>query len=141
MYYKTFVNCFNVEKIQIDSANTYYDSRDNCNAIIETSSNTLLFGCKNTTIQNTINYINDLAFSNCSDLTSITIPESILSIGMSAFCDCIGLEQLTIPSTVYKIGKDAFKNCTQLTSIVFEGKTFSNLTYRDGYPWGLSIFN
>ena len=60
---------------------------------------------------------------------------------MSAFCDCIGLEQLTIPSTVYKIGKDAFKNCTQLTSIVFEGKTFSNLTYRDGYPWGLSIFN
>ena len=71
--------------MSVDAGNTKYDSRGNCNAIIETETNTLLYGTKNTIIPNTVTSIGGGAFNGCSGLTTITIPNSVTSIGSSAF--------------------------------------------------------
>ena len=59
---------------------------------------------------------NDM-FSGRSELTSITIPNSVTSIGSYAFSDCSGLTSITIPNSVTSIGSYAFKNCTSLTAV------------------------
>ena len=89
-----FGSCSALASIKVQSGNTTYDSRNDCNAIIETSSNTLIVGCKNTTIPNTVTSICFEAFYNCSGLTSITIPNSVTSIGKSAFAFCSGLTSI-----------------------------------------------
>lgn len=86
-----FQYCPELISIKVESGNTKYDSRDNCNAIIETSSNTLIGGCKKTFIPNSVTSIGDYAFYGCSGLTSVTIPNSVTSIGERAFYDCSGL--------------------------------------------------
>ena len=103
--------------MKVESGNTKYDSRDNCNAIIETASNSLVIGCKNTIIPNSVTIIGKSAFYRCSDLTSITIPNSVTSIGEWAFYNCSGLTSVTIPNSVTSIGNSAFYRCSGLTSI------------------------
>lgn len=112
-----FNNCSNLVSIVVDSTNTVYDSRDNCNAIINKSTNELVVGCKNTVIPNTVTSIGDFAFYNCIGLTSIIIPSSVMSIGRDAFYACFGLTSITIPNSVTSIGYEAFNRCTGLTSI------------------------
>ena len=87
-----FERCSSLISMVVESGNIAYDSRENCNAIIETASNTLIAGCQNTIIPNCINVIGVYAFSGCSSLTSITIPESVTSIGFSAFVGCDSLK-------------------------------------------------
>ena len=112
-----FYGCSGLTSIVVDSANTSYDSRNMCNALIETSTNTLLLGCKNAIIPDGILKIDDDAFYNCSDLTSIEIPNSVTSIGNSAFEGCAGLTSVTIPNSVTFIGDKVFKGCAGLTSV------------------------
>ena len=57
------------------------------------------------------------AFSGCTGLTSVTIPNSVTSIGWYAFSGCTGLTSIEIPNSVTKIGEDAFRYCTGLTSL------------------------
>ena len=106
-----FYGCSGIESIIVENGNTVYDSRNNCNAIIETGSNTLITGCKNTIIPNNVSAIGDSAFDGCSGLTSVTIPESVTSIGRGAFEDCTGLTSVTIPNSVTSIGDYAFYGC------------------------------
>ena len=61
--------------------------------------------------------IGDGAFSGCSGLTNVTIPNTVTSIGGSAFDNCSGLTSITIPDSVTSIGSSAFKNCSGLTDI------------------------
>ena len=89
-----FYNCSSLTSIKVESGNEKYDSRNNCNAIIETISNTLIVGCENTTIPNSVTSIGSSAFYNCSGLTSITIPNSVTSIGDQAFRGCSGLTSI-----------------------------------------------
>ena len=106
-----FGYCLGLTSITVEKGNTKYDSRDNCNAIIETNTNKLIAGCKNTTIPNSVTSIGDLAFSNCFDLTSITIPNSVTSIGNRAFSYCSGLTSITFKgNTPPKFGGDVFYN-------------------------------
>ena len=63
------------------------------------------------TIPNSVTIIKDGAFFSCSSLTSITIPNSVTSIGSYAFSGCSGLTSITIPNSVTEIGGDAFKDC------------------------------
>ena len=112
-----FSGCSGLNSIVVESGNPTYDSRDNCNAIIETESNTLISVCNNTVIPNSVTTIGDHAFSGCSNLTSITIPNSVTTIGDDAFNGCTGLTSITIPNSVTTIGYSAFCNCSNLTSI------------------------
>ena len=112
-----FENCDELASIVIESGNPRYDSRDNCNGIIETADNTLLVGCKNTTIPNSVTTIGNFAFCYCWGLTSIVIPNSVTSIGKCAFEGCIGLTSVEIGNSVTSIGRYAFYNCQGLTSI------------------------
>ena len=112
-----FYGCSGLTSIVVENGNTKYDSRDNCNAIIETASNTLILGCKTTVIPNSVTSIGSYAFWNCSGLTSITIPNSVTAIGSSAFSNCSSLTSVTIGNSVTSIGNYAFRYCSSLTSI------------------------
>ena len=112
-----FGNCPVLTSIVVESGNPRYDSRNNCNAIIETADNTLIVGCKNTMIPNSVTSIGNFAFSYCRGLTSIIIPNSVTAIGKCAFESCIGLTSVDIANSVTSIGRYAFYNCQGLTSI------------------------
>ena len=132
-----FWDCPGLTSIIVESGNTVYDSRNNCNAIIETNSNTLINGCKNTVIPNSVTSIGGGAFYGCSSLTSIEIPNNVTTIGIEAFLGCDGLTSVTIGTSnfsncfiglknlqsvtlldgVTTIGIGAFENCSNLTSI------------------------
>ena len=139
-----FSSCRNIETMTVAIGNTVYDSRNNCNAIIEKATNTLLFGCKNTVIPDDVTSIGNHAFKN-TDLTSVEIPVGVTSIGEAAFSgcdnlgsvtfaegsqlttigegafsDCIGLGSITIPAKVTSIGKEVFANCSNLATITVE---------------------
>lgn len=101
----------------VDSNNTVYDSRNNCNAIIETSTNALLYGCRNTVIPNTVTSIGQYAFERNNSLTSIVIPDSVVSIRTGAFISCKGLTSITIPDSVTDIWQQAFEGCDSVTSV------------------------
>ena len=113
-----FEYCSGLSSILVQEGNLKYDSRNNCNAIIETATNALIAGCQNTIIPNSVTSIGDCAFESCDGLTSITIPNSVTSIGDGAFDSCYGLRSVTIPNSVTSIGSEAFCNCYSLYSIV-----------------------
>ena len=115
--YLAFLRCDFIEQIMVETGNSVYDSRDNCNAVIVTSTNELKLGCKNTTIPNTITSIGDNAFDYCSGLTSIMIPNSVTSIGGWAFFGCSRLTSIAIPNSVTTIGSSAFHSCSSLTLV------------------------
>ena len=110
-----FSSCSGLTSISVQSGNTKYDSRENCNAVIETATNTLISGCKNTAIPNSVTSIGNYAFESCKSLTSVTIPNSVTSIGDYAFYNCSGLTSVTIGNSVTSIGNSAFLKCSGLT--------------------------
>ena len=115
--YNAFSGCGKLEAIVVAEGNKVYDSRNGCNAIIYTSRNGLIRGCKNTVIPNEVTSINEYAFSGCSSLTSIVIPSSVTSIGNGTFQGCSSLTSINIPSSVTSIGGSAFYGCSSLISI------------------------
>ena len=112
-----FSYCSSLTSITVDKGNKVYDSRNNCNAIIETDTNTLISGCQSTVIPNSVTSIGEFAFGGYDNLTSITIPDSVTSIGNMAFYYCPSLTSITIPDSVTSIGGYAFSVCWSLTSI------------------------
>ncbi len=130
-----FFGCINLQQIVVDAGNSTYDSRNSCNAIIETSSNTLLFGSLGTFIPMGVTSIGQYAFAGFG-LTSITIPDSVLSIGDHAFYGCRFLNTLTMPNSVTHLGESVFMDCRGLGSVVLSNaltelpdNCFSQCTY------------
>ena len=111
-----FSSCSGFTGIVVENGNPQYDSRNNCNAIIN-ASNTLVAGCQNTVIPNTVTTIGDGAFNGCTTLTSVTIPTSVTRIDWWAFSGCTGLTTLTLPGSVTNLGNYAFAFCGNLTEI------------------------
>ena len=107
----------NIKVLKVAEGNSYYDSRDNCNAIIETKTNTMIAGCQTTKIPESVTSIGDNAFRNLNYLGSITIPNSVTIIGSYTFYKCSSLTSITIPNRVTTIGCYAFSSCSSLTSI------------------------
>lgn len=107
-----FKDCTGLATIIVDGANSRYDSRENCNAIIETSNNSLIAGCKNTVIPNSVTSIGNNAFYNCSGLTSLTIPGGVTSIGSGAFNNCNGLVSIVVEAGNSKY--DSRENCNAI---------------------------
>ena len=100
--------CDSLMSIAVEDGNEVYDSRENCNAIIESSTNELLQGCQRTVIPNSVGSIGDEAFLGCSGLTEVSIPGSVERIGDRAFYCCGSLREVIIPSSVRSIGVWAF---------------------------------
>lgn len=94
-----FCGCRSLKTMVVRNGNTMYDSRNNCNAIIETGSNTLIAGCQNTVIPNGVTNIGLYAFDNRKGLTSITIPASVRSIDWWAFNGCKALDTVVCYAT------------------------------------------
>ena len=140
-----FMGCSSLETISVEAGNPNYDSRNGCNAIIATASNTLLQACNNTVIPNTVTAIESSAFWG-TGMTSITIPNSVTSIGSHAFRDCgnlvsvtlsnsiesieeytfywcPSLETINIPEGVKSIGGNAFSHCSSLTTVTIPSST------------------
>ncbi len=106
-----FAGCASLTTIIVEKNNLRYDSRNNCNAIIITASNTLIAGCMNTVIPNSVTMIGNYAFRQCTGLTSIVIPNSITNIGSAAFQSCTNLTSVEIPNSVTVICSVAFLGC------------------------------
>ena len=121
-----FLGCSGITSMIVEEGNSVYDSRENCNAIIRTADNKLLFGCKQTTIPNGITSIGFQAFADCSGLTSVSIPNSVTSIGNGAFLGCSGLASVSIPNSITSIGNRAFSGTAwynnQPDGLVYVGK-------------------
>ena len=113
----SFSGCNSLNNIIVDADNTIYDTRENCNAIIKTSNNELIIGCKSTKIPNSVTRIGGQAFYDCDGLISIEIPNSVTSIGSEAFRDCGGLTSIKLSNSIQYINMDTFRECTSLTSI------------------------
>jgi hypothetical protein len=112
---KAFYQCSGLQSIQVESGNPVYDSRNNCNAIIETESNTLLLGASlNTVIPNTVTSIGNYAFTGYDELTYINIPNGLKSIGEEAFAGCYKLPYIVLPESLVSIDDYAFSSCSNL---------------------------
>ncbi len=135
--------CPDLASIVVEAGNSTYDSRNNCNAIIETASNTLLWGCQNTSIPNSVNRIGEGAFYHCTGLRWIDLPDSVTSIEEWAFGNC-EFTSIWIPNSVTRIGDSAFEH-SALTSVIipnsvinigdgafFGCSSLTNITIRDG---------
>ncbi len=122
----TFNGCSGLSSITVSSGNPVFDSRDNCNAIIKTKTNSLVLGCKDTVIRDSVTQIDQEAFIGNTGITGITIPDSVTSIGYTAFEGCASLENITVPDSVTNIGYDAFSDTpwydNQPDGIVYAGK-------------------
>ena len=113
-----FTGCTGLTSIVVDSNNIIFDSRDNCNALINSITGELIRGCNNTTIiPNGVITIGDWSFMNCSELSAISLPNSLTGIGLSAFAGCDGLTSVSIPDNVTYIDGHAFSYCTNLTTV------------------------
>ncbi len=106
------------KQMSVAEGNTTYDSRLNCNAIVETASNTIVAGCDYSAIPNTVTAIGEAAFDGVG-LTAITIPANIKILDTGAFANN-PLTSVTIPATVETIYTNPFYGCNQLQSIVVE---------------------
>ena len=124
-----FRRCSGLNSIVVAIDNPVYDSREGCNAIIESASNTLVVGCESTTIPDGVTSIGDGAFADCDGLASVDIPNSVTNIGVHAFYDCKGLTSVDIPNSVTNIGYYAFYDCDGLASVTIPGSITTIETY------------
>ena len=115
--FDVFGDCNGITSIVVDSNNKRYDSRNNCNAIVDTASNSLVVGCLNTIIPHDIKTLEDFAFSGCYGLKEIIIPQCVQEIGNGVFINCINLTSIDIPNNVKRLGKSVFRGCKSLVNI------------------------
>ena len=122
----------NISTITVDSNNTVFDSRNDCNAVIKKEGNVLVLGSNNTIIPNDVLAIGSNAFCGRTNITTIEIPTGVASIGSSAFEMCGNLESIVIPNGVTTLEVNIFCNCSKLSSIVIPVSvtTIDDLTFQ-----------
>ena len=134
-----FVSCLSLSDLKVDNSNTTYDSRNDCNAIIESSSNKLILGCMNTIIPDNVTTIGSKAFCSCHKLSSILLPNSVTTIEDSAFYECTALDSITIPKNTTKIGQSAFALCKSLQYILWNAKKYNDFFNQYYSPFAYDI--
>lgn len=114
-----FLGCYGLTSVKVESGNPNYDSRQDCNALIETSTGIMLIGSSSTVIPDGVKTIASYSFFN-TDITKADLPASVTDIGENAFRDCRKLTSVTIPKSVSEIRKQAFLGCSGLTRLTIE---------------------
>lgn len=114
---EVFSNCSSLVSIVVDPENPSFDSREDCNCIIDTKTNSIMYGCSSSTIPADITSINDKAFKGCG-ITSIQIPDAIDYVGSSAFQGCASLESVVLSKKMTRLYPDVFSSCSSLKEIV-----------------------
>ena len=123
-----FAGMNHLRSIEVDRNNTFFDSRDNCCAIIDSRNSILIVGCSSTTIPNGVEVIGSGAFAECEGLKTIVLPNSIIKIDHGAFYKCTNLISAFIPRTVTKIGNNVFQKCTKLDCIIIPKGTMDTFS-------------
>lgn len=135
-----FAEIFGLESIIVSEQNKLYDSRENCNAIIETATNTLVKGCITTKIPQSVKRLGISSFSTIEELESFSIPNNIEYVDGYAFCNCTGLKYIEIPASIKKIDARAFsysglKTVTIINKKIKIHKTaFDPMVIINGHP-------
>lgn len=114
-----FFDCTSLSAITVDPGNPVYSSLD---GVLFNKTQTTLIAYPggrpgNYTIPATVTYIDYRAFGGCTNLTGLTLGDSVNSIGLAAFSSCTGLTNLTLGNTVTNIGGSGFENCSSLRGI------------------------
>lgn len=110
-----FTACTNVSSIVVAEGNTVYNSQGS-NSIIETATNKLILGCKNSVIPDGVTEIGFEAFFNCQ-MTSMKIPSSVKTIGQEAFTSCGKLTEMILPEGVDSVSMNAFNDCYAMRTL------------------------
>ena len=115
--HQVFASCNNLHSIVVDGENLFFDSRNNCNAIIDSRNNTLCIACSYSVIPDGITRIAEHAFNYCEEVSSIIIPGTVSKIGFQAFFGCKKIREVFIQEGVEEIDHYAFLDVHSLKSI------------------------
>ncbi len=121
----SFAEACVLDTITVAPTNPVFNSANNCNAVMRTSDNTLMLGCRRTEIPSTTVSIGEGAFFGCIGLTSVSLPIGLMNIYNSAFLGCTGLTSLALPEGLAHIGSSAFSSCSQLQVVVLPNSVSS----------------
>lgn len=116
-----FGRCSGLEHIKVDAGNKHYDSRKNCNAIIETATGKLISGCNNTIIPAGVLVIGNGAFEGMEGLSNLVIPNGVHKIEERAFTRCENLELIDLPQSLVML-EDCFGGCEKLNKIIVRSR-------------------
>ena len=134
-----FSCCDMLEEIIVSPDNPYFDSRDNCHAIIETASNRLISACKTSFIPDTVEVIGEVAFAAIATLERLTLPESVKRIEWNAFNGCENLREIVFPKDLAYVGEDAFhhtpwlknqpKGMVMMGKVLYQYRSFNTANF------------
>lgn len=125
-----FYGCYALNSFSVNSSNTRYSSS---NGVLFNKTQDTLFVCPNAktgsyAIPATVKHIANSAFENCYNLTTVTLPTSLISTGTYAFAYCSGISgNLTIPNGVTSLGDGSFYGCYNLTGTITIPASLTNL--------------
>lgn len=130
-----FTYAYVLDTITVDPVNTVYNSDNDCNAVMQTSSNSLIVGCRRTIIPDNTMQIAYGAFKGCIDLHHLVLPNTMQRIGDDAFSDCSGLQTVVFPNSVISCNCNAFSGCVSLTHPIYNNTLFARLplSYKGSY--------
>ncbi|MGI6787668.1 MAG: leucine-rich repeat domain-containing protein [Acholeplasmataceae bacterium] len=134
-----FELCHGLTQITIDEDNKFYDSREDCNGIVKSSNNTLIFGIKTTTIPNSIKTIGDSAFFKCNGIDSIVLGDGVTVIEEYAFAHS-SLKSISLGKNLTYIGTYAFSQCGSLTKIIIPSTVIHMGYYAFDYSFSVVIY-
>ena len=130
-----FSGCVNLISVEVDEGNKVYDSREDCNCIVESQSNKIICGSSTAIIPESVCMIGKYAFCGMNTPAVFRIPDNVVKVDEFAFMGCNNLYQLIVPvKTELKYG--SFYGCSRLTNAVYEPvnkyvKSKAELTFRN----------
>ncbi len=118
--FEIFYQCHSLASISVEAGNPVFDSREDCNAIIETSTNILLIGCRSTMVPASVVGLGRSSFSGVRGLTSLDLPDGVRSIDNSAFWADEGLTSVRLSKSIVELGTGPFVGCSNISSLVID---------------------
>lgn len=112
-----FELCEQLASLVVEQGNPMFDSRENCNAIIVTATDTLVHGCNGSTIPDSVEVIADYAFSQRRNFSCISIPSSVVYIGEFAFLCCFSLESDILLQGIHQVTRCCFDGCSRIRRV------------------------